>query len=260
MSTGVAFTDADDLLRWASVVSWRVAIDARRRSRLSEFSVPDRPDHVDVAQAAEHRIVLSALTSRFKELPARDREILLTSFDEPEPSSRRESVRLAVARHRARTRLRRMLEGLAAPVWGVLGRRRWRSSPDHALVATTVPVVTCIALAVTSVIGGSNAEPPRSVEAARPTVATTTATTVPSAAAPVASTNPPTEPAESAPHASPSNPRGVTAGVHVDDPVGGSTDVGARPRRADDHLACVTLPSMSGLVTTCVDPPPGVSS
>src|SRR4051812_16084508 len=31
IAASVEFTDEDDLFRWASIVSWRVAIDARRR-------------------------------------------------------------------------------------------------------------------------------------------------------------------------------------------------------------------------------------
>jgi DNA-directed RNA polymerase specialized sigma24 family protein len=256
MSTGVDFVDADDLLRWASVVSWRIAIDARRRSRVSQFDLPDRPDHVDVAQAAEHRIVLSAVTTRFKELSERDREALLTTFDDPVASTRRESVRVAVARHRARTRLRQLLEGLAAPVGAFIGRRRWHATPRQELVATTAPVLTCIALAVSTVIGGPSQEATRPVD-----VPQVTAVTIPSAVpAPAGAPTVPSAAKEKATttHSAPPPPTtasGVTADVQVDDPAGKSTNVGTRPRRPDDHLACFTLPSTSGLVTTCVDPP-----
>src|SRR5438270_5174760 len=78
ISAGVEFADGDDLFRWASVVSWRIAIDARRRgTRVSGDQLPDRADHIDVAQTAEHRIVLSAVTSRFNELSESDRAVLL---------------------------------------------------------------------------------------------------------------------------------------------------------------------------------------
>ena len=124
ISAGVEFSDGDDLFRWASVVSWRVAIDARRRcTRLSADEVPDRADHVDVAQAAENRIVLTAVTNSFKDLPARDQAVLLEGFEIGPPVSRGESVRVAVARHRARNRLRGLLNGLAAPVVAFIARR-----------------------------------------------------------------------------------------------------------------------------------------
>ncbi|HEX4820302.1 MAG TPA: hypothetical protein VFV00_08855 [Acidimicrobiales bacterium] len=264
MSTGVDFIDADDLLRWASVVSWRIAIDARRRSRVSPVDLPDRPDHVDVAQAAEHRIVLSAVTTRFKELSERDREVLLTSFEEPGSSTRGESVRLAVARHRARNRLRGLLEGLAAPVLVFVGRRRLRATPEQAAFATATPVLASLAIVLGTMAG------PSAPEAARARVSPPT-TVVYASSLPVA-------PAEAAPGAVPRRPpvsasthqgpspvlapkpsSGVSAGVHVDEPAGQSTDVSTRPRRPDDHLACVTLPSTSGLVTRCVDPPSPVS-
>src|SRR4051794_16996788 len=232
MSTGVDFVDADDLFRWAAVVSWRVAIDARRRTRVSQFDLPDRPDHVDVAQAAEHRIVLSAVTTRFKELSERDREVLLTSFDEPVSSSRREAVRVAVARHRARTRLRQLLEGLAAPVAAFIARRRWRTSPRQELLATTAPVLTCVALAVTTVIG------PRPHEATAPAPPRATAATLalprpaPAGAAPgtVAVAPPPKDPVtrRRAPDPALDPGTGVTAGVHVDEPAGQSTHVETR--------------------------------
>src|SRR5258706_3059935 len=49
VSTCVTFADADDLFRWASVVSWRIAIDAHRRcTRVTGGEVPDQADHADV--------------------------------------------------------------------------------------------------------------------------------------------------------------------------------------------------------------------
>src|SRR5438270_309959 len=58
----IPYADADDLFRWASVVSGRLAIDLRRRSaRLSDVEVPERPDTVDVAATAEHRIAFETV-------------------------------------------------------------------------------------------------------------------------------------------------------------------------------------------------------
>ena len=252
MTSGVDFIDADDLFRWACVVSWRVAIDARRRrSRAGWHEVPERADRVDVAQAAEHRIVLSAVTTRFKELSASDRAVLLASFDDQAPPSRLESVRTAVARHRARNRLRALLNGLATPALALLARRRGRSSHVEAFVSTTAPALACFTLAVTGVAGFSA---PAGMQSAlttpAPVVVVARSSPSPLATAPLAIVAP-TSPTSSA---TTTRVRGVTAGAHVAEP-GHSTDLGTRPREADDHLVCATLPSLTGPSTTCVDPP-----
>lgn len=54
LRTGVPYADGDDLLRWASVVGWRLAVDTRRKDRRAEPGpVPDRQSSVNVALAVE---------------------------------------------------------------------------------------------------------------------------------------------------------------------------------------------------------------
>ena len=253
ISTGVEFVDGDDLFRWASVVSWRVAVDARRRcTRISDGELPDRADHVDVQQAAEHRIVLSAVTTRFKDLSERDRAVLLASFDEQPVPSRSEAVRLAVARHRARSRLRGLLDGLAAPVAAFAARRwRWRSAHVEALAASAAPALACLALSV-----GTFAVPTPNIRTGPRAVAIVAA--VPEAQATPATSVTADKPA----HASVRSEELPAAPIRNDivrlppTPDGKPTEVGSRPRQATDHLACATLPSLTGPAKTCVDPPP----
>lgn len=251
MSAAVEFADADDLFRWASVVSWRVAVDARRRcTRVSGNELPERADHVDVAQAAETRIVLSAVTTRFKELSERDRAVLLAGLDEQPSQTRLESVRTAVARHRARNRLRGLLNGLAAPVVAFIVRRRWRSAHAEAFVSTAGPALACFALTV-GAVGGV---PPQS-----PVQPATVIAASISPSAPVIAVAGPTGSAPSTAGtqhtASPTLPPAGTTGVRIEAVPGQPTRADVRPKQASDHLWCVTLPSLSGPATTCLDTP-----
>ena len=251
MSVGVEFVDADDLFRWASVVSWRLAIDARRRcTRIAGDEVPDRADHVDVAQIAEHRIVLSAVTSRFKELSERDRAVLLASFDDQATPSRLESVRTAVARHRARGRLRGLLDGLAAPVAAFAARRwRWRSSQAQVFASMTAPALACLALGIAvapELNRAAAAEPARMVTA----IATPQPTTVVSAQ-PEAVDVPPAR-ARSASAATSNDGWSLTLPAP---PAAQPTRISTRPRTPNDHLICATLPSLHGPAETCVGRP-----
>jgi len=254
MTAGVEFDDADDLFRWASVVSWRVAIDARRRcTRVSADQVPDRPDHTDVAQAAEHRIVLSAVTNRFKELSELDQAVLISGFDPQPAASRVDSVRLAVARHRARSRLRGLLNGLAVPAAAfLLRRRRWRSAPAEAFAATAGPALACFALTVGS-FGGPALEPVAAQRPAHPVVQSST----PSAGwAPAAEAANASRGRTAMPSAAPPGQPAPQAEVSIPQgPDGQPTVARLRPKQSSDHLACVTLPSVTGNSTTCVDGP-----
>jgi len=261
VSTGLEFRDADDLFRWAAVVSWRIAIDARRRcTRVTSHEVPDRADHVDVAQIAEHRMALSAVTTRFKDLSERDRAVLLASFDEQPTPNRVEQVRLAVARHRARSRLRSLLDGVAAPVAAFAARRwRWRTVRAEPYVVTAAPAVLFVAMSVSAFAGSTGVGPtPLPVVTARPVQAA-------AAEVPASSTSTSTVPAWSVTQAhtavpTPSSPTDGSVRVHVAPGLSPyPTDAKVRDRQPSDHLACVTLPSLTGPSTTCVDPPTGVS-
>jgi DNA-directed RNA polymerase specialized sigma24 family protein len=255
ISTGVPYDDADDLFRWAAVVGGRLAIDLRRRgARLSGDELPDRADTIDVALAAEHRVVLGAVVTRLPQLSARDQEVLLSGFEELPATSRRESVRVAVARHRARGRLRHLLDGLAG--LGVLAwarRNRLWSVPVEAISYAAVPAAACVLMTVCAWGGLS---PSRAAAASDPRAEPQTAAYM-------------STPRPSTPSTAPSGPGGGDSApplrpppvppisdpyIVVDDPTG-QTRVGIRDKEESDHLWCVTTPGVNGHETRCLDSP-----
>jgi DNA-directed RNA polymerase specialized sigma24 family protein len=261
ISGRVTYVDADDLFRWASVVGGRLAIDLRRRgARLSTEELPDRADTIDVATAAEHRVVLRAVRTRLPELSESDQAALLSSFDDEPATSRRESVRVAVARHRARRRLRILLDGLAgSAILGWLRRNRLWSAPVEAISYAAVPAAACVMITVCAWSGAapSNASAVASTARSAPVAATYVA----AAEAPTATlstgaghdTRPPPPP--SAPPSAPNGPAVNGPYIVVEDPTGEQTRAGFRPGQASDPLWCVTAPSLSGPETRCVDSP-----
>ena len=263
VSTGLEFRDADDLFRWAAVVSWRIAIDARRRcTRVTSHEVPDRADHVDVAQIAEHRMALSAVTTRFKDLSERDRAVLLASFDEQPTPNRVEQVRLAVARHRARSRLRSLLDGVAAPVAAFAARRwRWRTLRAEPFVVTAAPAVLFVAMSVGAFSPSAGVGPPLpAVTTARPVRAAAADAPASSTATSTSTVRPSSVTQGHTAASTTSSPTDGSVRVHVGPGLSPyPTDAKVRDRQPSDHLACVTLPSLTGPSTTCVDPPAGVS-
>lgn len=259
ISTGVGFDGEDDLFRWASVVGWRIAIDQRRRvRRVSGDSVPDRADAVDVASIAEQRIVLDAVRERLTELSTSDREVLLSSFEPVRERTRAESVRLAVARHRARNRLRALLDGLAAPVLGLWARRIRTLLPraEHLAIAST-PAVACLAITVGALTGAGMAPPVATTAQAAPVVASA----LPSPVLDLAPVAPPApeQPVATAPRRSDDTPAWVpSTQVVVPHPDGDQTRVGTRNGSGSEPVWCLTPPPAVGLEKTCVDvKPPG---
>lgn len=261
LSVQIPFADADDLLRWSSVVSWRLAIDIhRRRGRLSEFEVPDRIDPVDVAAAAEHRVVLDAVQQRFPELSPRDQQALLSSFTETPARTRLESVRLAVARHRARTRLRALLNGLAAPILVLWARRnRLWSAPAESIAYAAAPAAACLLMGAVA-LTGTTAPHVGEARGAAPIAATSSAVPVAqppapdlgrSATTPIATKTRSEDPEPAEPrHAVP--PGGVSLGT----PNGNRATADVRPQAEDDELACVTPPPVaSSPGTVCIQQP-----
>jgi len=258
ISTRVPYDDADHLFRWASVVSGRLAIDLRRRvARLSDDELPDRADTIDVAMAAEHRVVLGAVRTRLPELSLRDQAVLLSTFHDEPSANRRDSVRVAVARHRARNRLRLLMDGLAgSPIVLWLRRNRMWSVPVEAISYAAAPTAACLLITVGAWSGLSNDRANGVPLKSSPTVQSVSivpTSTVPRLTGP---TGPlPTEPSP------PSTPRPVAAPIVPDHPYviaqdpTGETRAGVRDKEPMDHLWCVTTPSLSGLETRCFDSP-----
>ncbi|MEY2451306.1 MAG: hypothetical protein QOD92_880 [Acidimicrobiaceae bacterium] len=262
ISGRVTYVDADDLFRWASVVGGRLAIDLRRRgARLSTEELPDRADTIDVATAAEHRVVLHAVRTRLPELSERDQAALLSSFDDEPPTSRRESVRVAVARHRARSRLRLLLDGLAgSAVLGWLRRNRLWSAPVEAISYAAVPAAACVMITVCAWSGAAQSSASAVASNARSAPVAATYVAAVEEPTPTLSTGEShdTRPPPPPPPPSPSAPNGPAVDgpyIVVEDPTGEQNRAGFRPGQASDPLWCVTAPSLSGPETRCVDSP-----
>lgn len=258
ISTRVAYDDADDLFRWASVVGGRLAIDVHRRGvRLSDQELPDRADVVDVATAAEHRVVLRAVRDRLPEMSPRDQEMLLSAIRDEPAASRRESVRLAVARHRARNRLRLLLDGLAGiGILAWIRRNRLWSAPVEAISYAAVPTAACLLITLGAWTGLAETAAP---EVASPPERTAQVTSMPKAAvAPIQPVVNGTSAADGVPPST-TRPRGAPEVrdpyVTINTPDGDHTRVGVRDREESDHLWCVTISPSGAPETTCVDSP-----
>jgi DNA-directed RNA polymerase specialized sigma24 family protein len=113
----VTYASAADLLRWAAPVACNLHVDLlRHRARvLDDPQAADRPASDDVVREVTHRIELQRAFRGIAALRPADREALIDAVaEEPTvPRSRQEAVRLAVRRHRARSRLAVVLEQLA---------------------------------------------------------------------------------------------------------------------------------------------------
>jgi DNA-directed RNA polymerase specialized sigma24 family protein len=258
ISTRVPYADADDLFRWAAVVGGRLAIDLHRRGwRMSDDELPDRADTVDVAMTAEHRVVLGAVRSRLTELSVVDQEALLSGFSDQPARSRRESVRTAVARHRARNRLRALLDGLAGSAILLWVRRcRVWSAPAEAIASAAMPAAACLVISIGAWSGVSQPQaddsaattaPPAQVVVAHPRSSASTLTAPEAAAENKGEPRPAPRPA--------SVPRIPPTDVTVAGPDGGHARTGVRPKQESDHLWCVTPPPGVGPGTQCVDSP-----
>jgi DNA-directed RNA polymerase specialized sigma24 family protein len=265
ISNGVTYTDADDLFRWASVVGGRLAIDLHRRgARLSDDELPDRADVVDVAMAAEHRVLLGVVRNRLPELSTRDQAVLLSGLHEEPAANRRESVRVAVARHRARNRLRLLLDGLAGgALLGWARRDRVWSAPAEAISYAVVPTAACVLITIGAWSGVSthrvNEPPPSPIAAVQvglpPATGNEAAEIRPDAMSPITDT----DPLPSAPR-SPEPPLLQDHYVIIDEPAGRQTRAGTRDGDASDHIWCLTSPSLNGPDTRCFDPPVSLPS
>ena len=257
LSHDITYRSEADLYPWAATVARRLSIDHHRRSRhLAAVEPPDRPAPVDVAEVVEGRSRLRAVVAAMPSLSPADRAAIadgasLDGTTEPAGASRREAVRAAVRRHRARARLLALVEAAGAVVAWLVHRgprqgRVVRAATYGAAAATPVLVV---ALSV----GG--AAPPAGVDAeerARPPAAASgVARREP---VPLRVSPPHGEPAVNAPPATaggrgaasrPASPRllpeprgEIVAATPDGRPLAGA---GAREAEPDDPLVCVSV-------------------
>ncbi len=121
----VPFDGADDLSRWAAKVARNLAVDHFRAQRhFIEEPPEDRPAAVELASMVEQRMTLAAVREELGRLAAPQRAAVLSHLTSPAIGNRREDVRLAVQRHRARAHLKRLLKGLVGVLGGLWGGRR----------------------------------------------------------------------------------------------------------------------------------------
>lgn len=146
----VTFTDAGDLMRWAVPVALNLLVDNARAARRVTYADAEPPESVpDVAELVVHRDRVGRVLHAVATLSPADRAAL-TGPDET-PADRREAVKLAVRRHRARRRLLALVDGVAGLLVGLL--RRLRAAAPTAAVAMALPV----AFVVTTVVAAPHA-------------------------------------------------------------------------------------------------------
>src|SRR5437773_1046450 len=109
----IPFSSAEDLTPWIRVVARRLARDANRRSARIDDDSADPVEHEDVANVVEWRLALAAAAEAFVRLSQTDQEAIIEGVVGEQQPDRRQAVRLAVRRHRARNRLLALLEAIA---------------------------------------------------------------------------------------------------------------------------------------------------
>jgi hypothetical protein len=243
LANHVTYASATDLLRWAGPVACNLHVDlVRHRARLIDAT--EAEDHAaadDVPREVAHRIELQRAFRGIAALRPADREAIIDAVtSEPVvPRNRKEAVRLAVRRHRARSRLALVLEQLAAWITGVKILRRGRRL---VAVAALLPAAAIPLIATWHV-------PPAAGDArvARPAVAVAARDTGPAATGVIrqvhAATMPRNAATATAPHPAARRPAHA-ADTHVPrlktkGPKGLHAEVGHDQRRSDDHLICI---------------------
>jgi DNA-directed RNA polymerase specialized sigma24 family protein len=243
------FATREDLARWCWRVTWRLRIDAVRKTRrVATTECPDVPATEDTVRLVEGRLALEAALAGVTSLSPRDRSALF-AVASPD-ASRQETVRLAVRRHRARARLRRALGGgfvVAGLAWLDLVLRRLR---PRARLALAGPVVLVVAIQAGSLLLAPTTRPANAGGVMR---ATSTTLEQPAARPHVtsAASPAPTRADVGLPGPGPPN-QGPTTIVAV--PVGDVTrvEVGSE-ERTGPPTAC--LEHLEVLDTVCVDRP-----
>jgi DNA-directed RNA polymerase specialized sigma24 family protein len=145
VSSGVRYSSADDLMRWAATVAIRLSVDDWRRKRRMVLTDEALGRVVaDVDRQAVHRAQLHEVADCIARLTPNQRAALVSGMRGEEGSNRAEAGRMAVARHRARARLREWTDGIAGGMVAIRLRLRQRfgdSQPALAGLATYVAAV-----------------------------------------------------------------------------------------------------------------------
>jgi hypothetical protein len=164
LSRGLPVHDVDDFCRWAFIVARNVALDSLRGAqRLTSVAVlPDGPDHYDLVSHVEVRERWRETVDAISSLTELDRVTLLATLgEEPVPVSRRDAIRDAVRRHRARARLRSAMAHVGAWLGWVKRPRhswtQWAAAYDRPASALLVPLLATLS-ALLPAANGTRAE------------------------------------------------------------------------------------------------------
>jgi DNA-directed RNA polymerase specialized sigma24 family protein len=145
VSRAEAFPSADDLYRWSRSVAYNLASNVlRTRRHLSEVPPPERPSSTDVPREVEGRLVLATVLRHLSAMSAPDRAAVLGRLGGDGPGA--VAGRVRVRRHRARERLRALVDGAAAFV----GLRLRLAIGDPGVGAASA---LAVALVVPAVVG-----------------------------------------------------------------------------------------------------------
>jgi hypothetical protein len=236
VAKGVTFESTDHLFAWTLHVARNIHVDQRRAvgrgpvvHGIVDSDVAPAPD---TAVVVEHRLRLERALEVLATFSPADRAAVM---DDGAPAVRRDAVRLAVRRHRARARLRAAIAGIAA----ILGRavRPRRVAVAATPVALVGALVLTLAPHMTPFGGGA---PDRRLPVVRMPV---------TAAAPVAAVRPATRQAATRPASTagtvarhalerPAPPRHENIADVPVAPHTGAT-LYQRERQPDDPLICV---------------------
>lgn len=247
LAHGVTFDSAEDLLRWAAPVACRLHVDLlRHRARMTDAEeAPDHASRVDVAGEVADRLELQRAWRAIASLRPADRDAIIEAVADEAPiaRSRQEAVRLAVRRHRARSRLAVVLEQLAA-FGGVLAGWRVLVRQRRASLAALVPAAAAIPLMVTlapSVTPPSAANPPAAIAPVQVAVVPEEVVNVSRRTASPVVARPAAPPVRRAPRVArvEADPKPAPQKVEVDTGAGFGVTATRDQRRADDHFLCL---------------------
>jgi DNA-directed RNA polymerase specialized sigma24 family protein len=263
LAHGVTYESAGDLLRWAAPVACRLHVDLlRHRARMTDpDEATDRPSRDDVAGEVADRLELQRALRGIARLRPADRDAIIDAVaSEPSvPRNRQEAVRLAVRRHRARSRLAVVLEQLAAWVAGTAVWRALTRDRRGPALAALLPAAAAIPLMMSPGPQHAAAPAPRPpavpAPAAAPAPHTVTVRDIARAAAPAVAAARQAAPVEAreavtVAHPVPGAPERQRPKVGVDGPGGLGVKAAQDPRTSDDRFFCVYDLPVTG--TACV--------
>src|SRR3954471_7260583 len=107
LRAGKHFESEEPLVAWCCRVGINLHVDSTRRQRRLTGELPDAAADSDTATTVERRLALEVLAGGIAELSEDEQRLL---FELEPTESRREAVRLAVRRHRLRSRLAALVE------------------------------------------------------------------------------------------------------------------------------------------------------